>query len=151
MTPRASTSTSAAQAPTPTTSCSAEWSQPATPSTRCGSNCSRDIPARGCNCSAGVGLAAEQLHPRAGISLEQLLPHRVDGVAGCDHSALHDVVGVGACAALVEVEARGVITLIGALALLLRNHVAGIDPEKQRDDDDQEAAESAADRDSAAG
>src|SRR5277367_4776765 len=97
--------------------------------------------------TAGIDLTTEQPHPRPGVSAQQLLPHRVDGVAGGDHTALHVLVGVGPGAALAQIE-PGRDVLAGARRRELGGHFAGIDPEQQRDHEEQQPAESAAERDS---
>src|SRR5438270_12021813 len=54
--------------------------------------------------ATGVDLTAEQPDAWAGVAVHQLLPHRIDGVAGGDHPALHVLVGVGSGFALTQIE-----------------------------------------------
>ena len=82
--------------------------------------------------ATGVDVAGEQPHVRAGVTRHQLLPHRVDGVTGRHHTALHDLVGVCAGFALVEVEA-GRLDTLAVVRALLGDHCAWVDAEEQRD------------------
>jgi len=80
----------------------------------------------------GVDLTTEQPHPWPGVSAHQLVPHRVDGVAGGDHAALHVLVGVGPSAALAQIEPGAMSWLaLGAGSWVAT--LAGIDPDQQRD------------------
>src|ERR1700731_1316694 len=64
------------------------------------------------------------------------MPHRVHGISGGDHAALHVLVGVGPRLALAQVETgRRIAT---GVRLLLVHHAARIDAEKQRPDKDEQ-------------
>src|SRR5215218_5142615 len=97
--------------------------------------------------AGGLDLILKYLHPRPLITRKQLLPHRVHRVTRRDHPALHDGVRILAGLALAGIksgrrDAAGVV-------LLRRHDSARIDPEKERDDKNEETADAAPDCDAA--